>query len=84
MGDFRHVARRHFTTLAAHVWRLKEAGQPHTVTCRVLCRAPPYNTTTHMCRLCLNEKYLIKFFPATTSLNSSEGSSLLFSLDNPT
>jgi hypothetical protein len=70
MGDFRHVARRHSTTLSAHVWRLKEAGRPHTVTWRVLTRAPAYNTTTHMCRLCLKEKYWIMFFPATASLNS--------------
>jgi hypothetical protein len=71
MGDFRHVARRHCTTLAAHVWRLKEAGRPYTITWRVLTRAAVYNTTTQMCRLCLMEKYMIMFAPATASLNSS-------------
>ena len=70
MGDFRHVARRHCTTLAAHVWRLKEAGRPYTINWRVLARAPVYNTTTQMCRLCLMEKYMIMFAPATASLNS--------------
>ena len=57
------------TRLSSHVWRLKEQGFPYTITWQILSRASSYNTTTGMCRLCLKEKYLIMYAPATATLN---------------
>ena len=51
------------TRLSAHVWKLKD------ITWQILSRASGYNPTTGMCRLCLKEKFLIMFSPATASLN---------------
>ena len=69
-GSFKNRRTPQPTTLSGHVWRLKDAGRPHTIQWRVLCRAPTYNVTTGMCRLCLKEKYLIMFSPETALLNS--------------
>ena len=68
LGKCRH---RHQpgTRLSAHVWKLKDRGAPYTITWKILSRASTFNTTTGMCRLCLKEKYLIMFAPATASLN---------------
>jgi hypothetical protein len=68
-GTFRHRKQQHSTTLSSHVWKLKDGNTPHNITWKILARASTFNTTTHMCRLCLMEKYLIMFSPATATLN---------------
>ena len=67
-GNFRH---RHQpgTRLSDHVWKLKDKGSPFTVTWQILCRASSFNPSSGLCRLCLKEKFLIMFQPATASLN---------------
>ena len=47
------------------VWKLKDQGSPYTITWQILSRARSYNATSRMCRLCLKEKFLIMFAPAT-------------------
>ena len=67
-GNCRH---RHQpgTRLSSHVWKLKDQGSPFTITWSILSRASTFNPTSGMCRLCLKEKYMIMFSPATASLN---------------
>ena len=67
-GNCRH---RHQpgTRLSSHVWKLKDQGSSYTISWHILSRASNYNPTSRMCRLCLKEKFLIKFAPATVSLN---------------
>ena len=67
-GNCRH---RHQpgTRLSSHVWKLKDQGSPYTISWAILSRASSYNPTSRMCRLCLKEKFLIMFAPATASLN---------------
>ena len=68
-GNFRH---RHQpgTRLSDHVWKLKDKGSPFTVTWQILCRASSFNPSSGLCRLCLKEKFLIMFQPATASHNN--------------
>ena len=67
-GNFRH---RHQpgTRLSDHVWKLQDKGSPYTITWQILSRASSFNPSSGLCRLCLKEKYLIMFQPATASLN---------------
>ena len=57
------------TRLSAHVWKLKDKDHPYDITWQILSRASGYNPTKGMCSLCLKEKFLIMFSPATASLN---------------
>ena len=57
------------TRLSTHVRKLQDRGAPYNITWQILSRASSFNPTTGMCRLCLKEKYLIMFAPATASLN---------------
>ena len=57
------------TRLSSHVWKLKDQGSPFTISWQILSRASSFNPTSGMCRLCLKEKYLIMFAPATATLN---------------
>ena len=57
------------TRFSTHVRKLVDKGSPYTVTWQILARASSFNPTTGMCRLCLKEKFLIMFAPATASLN---------------
>ena len=57
------------TRLSKHVWSLKDKDHPYTITWQILCRAGSYNPSSGICRLCLKEKYLIMYAPATASLN---------------
>ena len=57
------------TRLSSHVWKLKDEGSPFTISWQILSRASSFNPTSGMCRLCLKEKYLIMFAPATATLN---------------
>ena len=57
------------TRFSTHVRKLEDRGAPYSVTWQILSRASSFNPTTGMCRLCLKEKYLIMFAPATASLN---------------
>ena len=69
-GNLKNRDQQHKTTLSSHIWRLKDSNKPYTVSWKILARASTFNTTTHMCRLCLMEKYLIMSSPATATLNS--------------
>ena len=63
-GDKNSAARRHSTSLSAHIWSLKDDN-----TWTILDRAPPYNPVTKKCRLCLKEKYYIMHTPYNATIN---------------
>ena len=51
------------------VWELKDKAHKHSITWQILARAGSCNPSSVMCRLCLKEKFLIMFAPATATLN---------------
>ena len=57
--NFKHSAQRNKTTLAGHVWDLKDKGVDHTIKWKILTRAQPFTPSSKMCRLCLTEKVMI-------------------------
>ena len=68
-SSFKNEAQRHKTTLSDHIWKLKNQGEPHTVSWWVIDRGKAFNPTTKTCDLCLREKYHIMFNPHTATLN---------------
>ena len=58
--------------LANLVWKLKQANVQHDVSWGIVARAPPFNPTTRVCRLCLTEAYHIMFTPGGANLNKRD------------
>ena len=67
--DMENPDRRTKTTLAGHVWRLKDKGENPTIRWEIVCRAAPYSPITRTCNLCISEKWNIIFKPELASLN---------------
>ena len=57
------------TTLSKHVWSLKRAGIPYTISWSIQARGDGYNPSNKQCRLCLLEKWHIIFKPEGATLN---------------
>ena len=57
------------TTLSKHVWSLKRAGIPYTISWSIQARGDGYNPSSKQCRLCLLEKWHILFKPEGATLN---------------
>ena len=57
--NFKHSAQRSKTTLAGHVWDLKDQGVGYSIKWKILTRAQPYTPSSKMCWLCLTEKVMI-------------------------
>ena len=57
------------TSLSNHIWKLKSAAIPYTLSWKILNRCHSFNPTTRTCNLCLKEKYLIVFRPEGATLN---------------
>ena len=57
------------TTLSKHVWSLKRAGIPFTISWSIQARGDGYNPSSKQCRLCLLEKWHILFKPEVATLN---------------
>ena len=57
------------TTLSKHVWDLKRAGIPYSISWSILARGDGYNPSNKQCRLCLLEKRHILFKPEGATLN---------------
>ena len=57
------------TTLSKHVWNLKRAGTPYTISWSIQARGDGYNPSNKQCRLCLLEKWHILFKPEGATLN---------------
>ena len=62
------------TCLSQHIWKNFKATHPHiripySIFWDVVDRGPPYNPSTGVCKLCLQEKYHIMNNPDGASLN---------------
>ena len=68
-SDFKHPAQRKSTKLSSHIWKLKDKNVPHNITWDIISRAPSYNPTTKICRLCLTEIYHIMWSKEGATLN---------------
>ena len=54
-SNITHSSQRHATCLSKHIWDLKDLGVPYTLSFKQLARAPGYNPSTRVCRLCVKE-----------------------------
>ena len=68
-SDFRNRSGEHATTLATHIWSLRDAGKDYDISWSVIDRGRKFNPTRRKCNLCLTEKYNIIFHPLGASLN---------------
>ena len=57
------------TTLSTYVWNLRDQGVPFDMKWSVIDRAPAFNPTSYVCRLCTLEKYHILFNRQGATLN---------------
>ena len=67
--DFKKSELRTSTTLAGHVWKLKDQGKDPQIDWKVVCRASPFSPITGICNLCTSEKWHIIHKPETATLN---------------
>ena len=67
--DFKNTEKRTSTTLAGHVWNLKDQGKDFEIHWKVICRASPFSPITGICNLCTSEKWQIIYKPETATLN---------------
>ena len=58
--------------LSSHVCRLKERNIQHDITWGIIEKAPQFNPTTKLCRLCLTEAYHIIFTSGGANLNKRD------------
>ena len=68
-GDFKYPEKRTSSTLAGHIWRLKDKGEDFEIDWEVICRASPFSPITGICSLCTAEKWQIIHKPETATLN---------------
>ena len=59
LRDFEKPENRTKTKLSGHIWDLKDRGLGYLLDWSLIDRAPPFNTTTKTCQLCLKEKHHI-------------------------
>ena len=70
--SFKYSAKRVNTSLAGHVWRLKDGNHPFNIKWRTLATYPDYNPSTNSCRLCLMEKFTIMCKPELATINQRD------------
>ena len=68
-SDFRNRPVEHATTLATHIWRLKDKQKDYDISWSVIDRGTKFKPTHRKCNLCLTEKYNIIFKPSGASQN---------------
>ena len=74
-SSFKHRAKpdaksSNSTELSKHIWKLKDANIPYSLSWKILARANSFNASSKMCRLCLTEKYFIMYNQEGATLNS--------------
>ena len=60
------------TTLAGHVWDLKDQKIDYEIKWEIVCKAAPFSPTSKACNLCLAEKWNIVFKRENASLNKRQ------------
>ena len=68
-SDIRHRKNRHNSTLANHIWDLKDEGKDFDLDWSLIERGPSFNPITKKCRVCLKEKRNILYNRTGASLN---------------
>ena len=63
-------AKKAKSELAAHIWALKEAGTPYTISWHIQKKGHPYTNGNKQCDLCAWEKTFIALGDPATTLNS--------------
>ena len=58
--------------LSGHVCKLKDRNIQHDISWEIVTRAPKFNPTSKVCRLCLTEAYHIIFTPGGANLNKRD------------
>ena len=66
------LGKRTASKLASHVCRLKDENIQHDISWDIVARAPSFNPTNKMCRLCLTEAYHIMFSSGGANLNKRD------------
>ena len=57
-SDIKLRKNRNKSTLADHIWTLKDEGKDYNLEWNLVERAPAFNPTTRKCRVCLKEIFL--------------------------
>ena len=70
LRDFENHDSRTSSNLSGHIWNLKDQGLSYSLKWSIIDRAPPYNTTTKKCMLCLKEKHHMMYDSEHSSLNT--------------
>ena len=68
-ANFSNPADRTKSTLAGHIWSLKDQNEEPELDWEVVCRAAPFSSTTGVCNLCTSEKWHIIYKPENATLN---------------
>ena len=58
--------------LSSHVCRLEENNIPYDISWEIVTKAPQYNPSSRVCRLCILEAYHLIFTPGGANLNKRE------------
>ena len=66
---FEHEKNRNKTTLANHIWQLKNEKKKYEIKWGIIDRGKIFNPTTRKCRVCLKEKKHILYNQIGSSLN---------------
>ena len=66
---FEHEKNRNNTTLANHIWQLKNENKQYEIKWGIIDRGRTFNPTTRKCRVCLKEKKHILYNQNGSSLN---------------
>ena len=66
------TGKRTASKLAYHVCRLKDENIHHDISWDIVARAPSFNPTSKVCRLCVTEAYHIIFTPGGANLNKRD------------
>ena len=67
---FRHRSKRSHSTLAGHIWDLKDQNKTFEVAWDIVTRSKPYQNGAKHCSLCTAEKLAIIFAPQESLINS--------------
>ena len=71
MSDIR-LGKNTSSKLASHVCRLNSNNINHDISWEIVTRAPQFNPSSRVCRLCILEAYHLIFTPGGANLNKRE------------
>ena len=66
------LGRNSKSKLSAHVCNLKSKNIQHDISWEIVTRAPQFNPSSRVCRLCILEAYHLIFTPGGANLNERE------------